>query len=50
VTAVPGLDKRVVVMIALAVPITLGCAALVARVLARHVAKSSGSVVDPLAR
>ncbi len=50
VIAVPGLDKRVVVMVALAVPITLGCAALVARVLARYTAKSSGSVVDPLAR
>ena len=48
--AVPGLDKRVIVMITLAVPITLGCAALVARVLARYAAKSSGSIVDPLAR
>lgn len=50
VIAVPGIDKRVVVMVALAVPITLGCAALVARVLARYAAKSSASIVDPLAR
>jgi len=35
VLAVPGLDKRVVVMVILAAPLTLGCAALAAWILGR---------------
>jgi BASS family bile acid:Na+ symporter len=49
VIAVPGLDRRVIVMVTLAAPLTLGCAALAAWILRRGAAKS-GSATDPLLR
>jgi BASS family bile acid:Na+ symporter len=50
VIAVPGLDRRVIVMVTLAAPLTLLCVALVARILARFAAKEGPSITDPLAR
>jgi len=48
VITVPGLDRRVIVMVTLAAPLTLACAALFSWILARFVA-SHGSVPDPIA-
>jgi BASS family bile acid:Na+ symporter len=50
VIAVSGLDRRVIVMVTLAAPLTLLCAALVARILARFAAKEGPSITDPFAR
>ena len=47
VIAVPGLDRRVIVMVTLAAPLTLVCAALFARLFARFGA--SGSLSRPAA-
>jgi BASS family bile acid:Na+ symporter len=44
--AVPGLDRRIIVMVTLAAPVTLGCAALFSLILARLPAKSDGSAID----
>jgi BASS family bile acid:Na+ symporter len=50
VVAVPGLDRRVIVMITLAAPLTLGCAALAAWLLGRGAANSGSETDPPLAR
>jgi bile acid:Na+ symporter, BASS family len=50
VIAMPGLDRRVIVMVILAAPLTLGCAALAAWVLARLAANGRRSMTDRLAR
>lgn len=48
IIAVPGIDRRVIVMVTLAAPLTLGCAALLSWILARF-ADNRGSVAEPMA-